>query len=289
MDLEIQVEFEDFLKQFNANSTFQQKVFKKFSSALQEDSLEPYQVELIKLQNHLERHNKKMIVLVEGRDASGKGGAIRRITRYMNEKHYRVVALGKPSDVQRTQWYFQRYVEQFPHGGEMVLFDRSWYNRAMVEPVFGFCTKEEYNTFIKSVPIFEVDLINHGFYFVKIYFSVTKDMQHLRFQERETNPLKQWKLSEIDMQMQERWDYFTLMKYEMLKRTHTRKTPWTVIRSDDKFKARLNAIKTILNHVPYENKNMDFDFMVDPLIVHDGHREIEIMEIDLKNQGKFVG
>jgi polyphosphate kinase 2 len=289
MDLEIQVEFEDFLKQFNANSTFQQKVFKKFSSALQEDSLEPYQVELIKLQNHLERHNKKMIVLVEGRDASGKGGAIRRITRYMNEKHYRVVALGKPSDVQRTQWYFQRYVEQFPHGGEMVLFDRSWYNRAMVEPVFGFCTKEEYNTFIKSVPIFEVDLINHGFYFVKIYFSVTKDMQHLRFQERETNPLKQWKLSEIDMQMQERWDDFTLMKYEMLKRTHTRKTPWTVIRSDDKFKARLNAIKTILNHVPYENKNMDLDFMVDPLIVHDGHREIEIMEMDLKNQGKFVG
>lgn len=289
MDLEIQVEFEDFLKQFNTNDAFQQKVFKKFSSALQEDSLEPYQVELIKLQNHLEHHNKKMIVLVEGRDASGKGGAIRRITRYMNEKHYRVVALGKPSDVQRTQWYFQRYVEQFPRGGEIVLFDRSWYNRAMVEPVFGFCTKEEYNTFIKSVPIFEVDLINHGFYFVKIYFSVTKDMQHLRFQERETNPLKQWKLSEIDMQMQERWDDFTLMKYEMLKRTHTRKTPWTVIRSDDKFKARLNAIKTILNHVPYENKNMDLDFTLDPLIVHDGHREIEIMEMDLKYQGKFVG
>jgi polyphosphate kinase len=283
------VEFEDFLKQFNADITFKQKVFKKFSSALQEDSLEPYQVELIKLQNYLDQNNQKMIVLVEGRDASGKGGAIRRITRYMNEKHYRVVALGKPSDVQRTQWYFQRYVEQFPHGGEIVLFDRSWYNRAMVEPIFGFCTKEEYETFIKSVPIFEVDLINHGFFFVKIYFSVTKDMQHIRFQERETNPLKQWKLSEIDMQMQERWDDFTLMKYEMLKRTHTRKTPWTVIRSDDKFKARLNAIKTILNHVPYENKNTDLDFTVDPLIVHDGRREIEIMEMDLAKQGKFVG
>jgi polyphosphate kinase len=283
------VEFEDFLKQFNTDSNFKQKVFKNFSSALQEDSLEPYQVELIKLQNYLDENNKKMIVLVEGRDASGKGGAIRRITRYMNEKHYRVVALGKPSDVQRTQWYFQRYVEQFPHGGEIVLFDRSWYNRAMVEPVFGFCTKEEYETFIKSVPIFEVDLINHGFFFVKIYFSVTKDMQHIRFQERETNPLKQWKLSEIDMQMQERWDDFTLMKYEMLKRTHTRKTPWTVIRSDDKFKARLNAIKTILNHVPYEDKNIDLDFTVDPEIVHDGRREIEIMEMDLAKQGKFVG
>lgn len=283
------MEFEDFLQQFNADITFKQKVFKKFSSALQEDSLEPYQVELIKLQNYLDKNNQKMIVLVEGRDASGKGGAIRRITRYMNEKHYRVVALGKPSDVQRTQWYFQRYVEQFPHGGEIVLFDRSWYNRAMVEPIFGFCTKEEYETFIKSVPIFEVDLINHGFFFVKIYFSVTKDMQHIRFQERETNPLKQWKLSEIDLQMQERWDDFTLMKYEMLKRTHTRKTPWTVIRSDDKFKARLNAIKTILNHVPYEDKNTDLDFTVDPLIVHDGRREIEIMEMDLAKQGKFVG
>ncbi|MBD3807496.1 MAG: polyphosphate kinase 2 [Epsilonproteobacteria bacterium] len=283
------MEFEKFIEQFYNDSVFQQKVYKKYDEYLLENSLKPYQVELIKLQNHLEKHNKKMIVLVEGRDAAGKGGAIRRITRYMNEKHYRVVALGKPSDVQRTQWYFQRYVEQFPHGGEIVLFDRSWYNRAMVEPVFGFCTKEEYNTFIKSVPIFEVDLINHGFYFVKIYFSVTKEMQNMRFQERETNPLKQWKLSEIDLQMQEKWDDFTLMKYEMLKRTHTRKTPWTVIRSDDKFKARLNAIKTILNHVPYEEKNEELDFKVDPLIVHDGHREIEIMEMDLKNQGKFVG
>lgn len=283
------MEFEKFIEQFYNDSVFQQKVYKKYDEYLLENSLKPYQVELIKLQNHLEKHNKKMIVLVEGRDAAGKGGAIRRITRYMNEKHYRVVALGKPSDVQRTQWYFQRYVEQFPHGGEIVLFDRSWYNRAMVEPVFGFCTKEEYNTFIKSVPIFEVDLINHGFYFVKIYFSVTKEMQNMRFQERETNPLKQWKLSEIDLQMQEKWDDFTLMKYEMLKRTHTRKTPWTVIRSDDKFKARLNAIKTILNHVPYEEKNEELDFTVDPLIVHDGHREIEIMETDLKNQGKFVG
>ncbi|KIM04052.1 MAG: polyphosphate kinase [Sulfurovum sp. AS07-7] len=286
---EILVKFEKFIEQFYNDTVFQQKVYKKYDEYLLENSLKPYQVELIKMQNHLEKHNKKMIVLIEGRDAAGKGGAIRRITRYMNEKHYRVVALGKPSDVQRTQWYFQRYVEQFPHGGEIVLFDRSWYNRAMVEPVFGFCTKEEYDIFIKSVPVFEADLVNHGFYFVKIYFSVTKDMQNLRFKERETNPLKQWKLSEIDLQMQEKWDDFTLMKYEMLKRTHTRKTPWTVIRSDDKFKARLNAIKTILNHVPYEDKNEELDFTVDPLIVHDGRREIEIMEMDLKNQGKFIG
>jgi len=281
--------FEDFLEQFNSSETLQKKVYKKYSYYLQESSLKPYQVELLKLQEYLEKQDKKMIILVEGRDASGKGGAIRRITRYMNEKHYRTVALGKPSEVQQSQWYFQRYVEQFPRGGEIVLFDRSWYNRAMVEPVFNFCSKEQYTTFMKSVPSFEEDLVNHGFYFIKIYFSVTKEEQDLRFTDREINPLKQWKLSEIDVQMQERWDEFTQMKYEMLKQTHTEVAPWTVIRSNNKFKARLNAIKTILNSVPYENRNMDLDYTVDGQIVHSGHREIENMETDLKDQGKFLG
>ena len=281
--------FEDFLEQFNSSETLQKKVYKKYSYYLQESSLKPYQVELLKLQEYLEKKDEKMIVLVEGRDASGKGGAIRRITRYMNEKHYRTVALGKPSEVQRSQWYFQRYVEQFPRGGEIVLFDRSWYNRAMVEPVFNFCTKEQYAIFMKSVPSFEEDLVNHGFYFIKIYFSVTKEEQNARFTDREINPLKQWKLSEIDVQMQERWDEFTQMKYEMLKQTHTEVAPWTVIRSNNKFKARLNAIKTILNSVPYENRNMDLDYTVDEQIVHSGHREIENMEEDLKSQGKFIG
>ncbi len=281
--------FEDFLEKFNSNETLQKKVYKKYSYYLQESAFKPYQVELLKLQEHLEKQDEKMIVLVEGRDASGKGGAIRRITRYMNEKHYRTVALGKPSEVQRSQWYFQRYVEQFPRGGEIVLFDRSWYNRAMVEPVFNFCSKEQYKTFMKSVPSFEEDLVNHGFHFIKIYFSVTKEEQDLRFTDREINPLKQWKLSEIDVQMQERWDEFTQMKYEMLKQTHTEVAPWTVIRSNNKFKARLNAIKTILNSVPYENRNMDLDYTVDEQIVHSGHREIENMEADLKSQGKFLG
>ncbi|RRS32861.1 MAG: polyphosphate kinase [Epsilonproteobacteria bacterium (ex Lamellibrachia satsuma)] len=281
--------FEKFLEQFNSSEAMQRKVYKKYNYYLRESSLKPYQVELLKLQAYLEKQDKKMIVLVEGRDASGKGGAIRRITRYMNEKHYRTVALGKPSDVQRSQWYFQRYVEQFPRGGEIVLFDRSWYNRAMVEPVFDFCTKEQYETFMNSVPSFEADLVAHGFYFIKIYFSVTKEEQHARFMDRETNPLKQWKLSEIDVQMQERWDEFTQMKYQMLKRTHTEVSPWTVIRSNNKFKARLNAIKTILNAVPYENRNMDLDFSMDEQIVHSGYREIENMEEDLKRQGKFIG
>ncbi len=283
------MDIQEFKEKFNNDEKLQRYVFRKYTEDIAENSLRPYQIELLRLQEFLERTKKKLIILVEGRDASGKGGAIRRITRYMNEKHYRIVALGKPSDVQRTQWYFQRYIEQFPKGGEIVIFDRSWYNRAMVEPVFGFCTQDEYNTFIESVSRFEEDLINNDFYFIKIYFSVTKEEQNARFQERETNPLKQWKLSEIDVQMQERWDDFTIMKYEMLKNTHTLKSPWTVIRSNDKFKARLNAIKTILNSVDYEKKNINLDYTVDPDIVHDGFAEIAIMEEDLKSQGKFLG
>ncbi len=281
--------FESFVEGFTNDEAMRRHVYKKYIKAVEENMLKPYQVELLKLQEHLETVREKMIVLVEGRDASGKGGAIRRITRYMNEKHYRIVALGKPSDFQRTQWYFQRYVEQFPHGGEIVLFDRSWYNRAMVEPVFGFCTETEYKTFMKSVPSFEADLVAHGIHFVKIYFSVTKDEQANRFEEREVNPLKQWKLSEIDLQMQERWDEFTKMKYEMLKRTHTEAAPWTVIRSNNKPVARLNALKAILNSVDYPDRNPNLDYELDNEIAHSGVDEIEIMEADLRASGRFLG
>ena len=261
---------------------FLDDLYKKYLYRTQEHFLSPLQAELIKLQEHLEKHNEKLIVLVEGRDASGKGGAIRRITRYMNEKHYRVVALGKPSDVQRTQWYFQRYVEQFPCGGEVVLFDRSWYNRAMVEPIFGFCTEEQYKVFMESVPKFEADLIAHGFHFIKLYFSVSKDEQARRFTEREENPLKHWKLSEIDLQMQQKWDEFTIKKFNMLKKTNTKKSPWTIIRSDSKFLARVNAIKTILNKVDYEGRSSEIDFSVDPDIVISAEKELELMEMSSK-------
>ena len=281
--------FDNFVDSFKDNREMQEQVFKKYSKQLEDNSLKPYQVELLKLQSYLEKVGEKMIVLVEGRDASGKGGAIRRITRYMNEKHYRIVALGKPSDFQLTQWYFQRYVEQFPHGGEIVLFDRSWYNRAMVEPVFDFCTDKQYETFMNSVPSFEQDLVEHGIHFVKIYFSVTKEEQSRRFSDREINPLKQWKLSEIDLQMQERWDEFTYMKYQMLKKTHTDISPWTVIRSDNKPKARLNAIKVILNSVDYNNRNMDLDYSLDSDIAHSGADEITIMDRDFNISGKFIG
>jgi polyphosphate kinase 2 len=254
----------------------------------QEKSLKPFQAELIRMQKYLEETRTRMIILFEGRDAAGKGGTIRRVTRYMNEKHYRVVALGKPTEQQRTQWFFQKYVEQFPTGGEVVLFDRSWYNRVMVEPVFGFCTEEEYKNFMYGVGGFEKDLVRQGTILVKLYFSVTKDEQARRFERRKTDPLRQWKLSEIDVQAQDRWDDFTRQKYEMLKRTHTTHAPWTVIRSNNKYRARLNAIKVILNAVPYERLNPELDFVPDPEIVISGAREMEVMEAQMLREGKFT-
>ena len=224
------------------------------------EEIKDYQIELIKLQAYLETTNKKMIILFEGRDASGKGGAIRRITRYMNNKHYRVVALGKPNDTQKSQWFFQRYIEHFPTGGEALLFDRSWYNRAMVEPIFGFCTQEEYEIFMEDVVNFEHDLVRQNIILVKLYFSVSKDEQKKRFDNRTNNPLKQWKFSEVDMQAQDLWSDFSDKKYEMLKRTSSRTAPWHVIRSDNKHKARLEAIKIILNSMDYDGRNYSLNF-----------------------------
>lgn len=283
------MEYQEFLEKFESgDEEFRQLIYKRYNRYLADVSLRPYQAELIKLQEHLERQHQKMIILVEGRDAAGKGGSIRRITRYMNEKHYRVVALGKPSNVQQSQWYFQRYVEQFPRGGEIVLFDRSWYNRAMVEPIFEFCTKQQYSTFMKTVSQFEDDLVAHGIIFHKIYFSVSKQVQQQRFNERETNQLKKWKLSEIDVQMQEKWDEFTEMKYQMLKQTHSHTSPWSVIRSNDKHRAHVNAVKSILNKVDYDGRNMSLDYTVDPDIYYSGAREIELMENHLREKGKFI-
>ncbi|WP_424429992.1 polyphosphate kinase 2 [Poseidonibacter sp.] len=224
------------------------------------EELKKYQIELIKLQNYLESQNKRMIIIFEGRDASGKGGAIRRITRYMNNKHYRIVALGKPTDTQRNQWFFQRYITHFPTGGEIVLFDRSWYNRAMVEPIFGFCSKEEHEIFMEDVVNFEQDLVRQGMILIKLYFSVSKEEQKRRFDRRIEDPLRQWKFSEVDMQAQDLWDEFSEKKYEMLRRTTSRSAPWYVVRSDDKHKARLEAMKVILNSVDYDGRNYSLDY-----------------------------
>ena len=287
------VSLHDFIQQYRQLSEdvdtlkkVESKAKRKFE---EEHSLKPFQAELIRLQNYLEDQHKRMIIVFEGRDAAGKGGTIRRVTRYMNEKHYRVVALGRPTEEQRTQWYYQRYVAQFPHAGEMVLFDRSWYNRAMVERVFGFCSEKEYQDFMRGVVGFERDLVRQGTILVKLYFSVTKEEQARRFESRKTDPLKQWKLSEVDLQAQDRWDEFTDVKYEMLKRTHTIDAPWTVVRSDNKFLARLNAIKVILKTAPYERLNPDLDFTVDSEVVVSGSRELELMEEQRIRGGKFTG
>jgi polyphosphate kinase 2 len=259
------------------------------TAADKDEPLRPYQIELLKLQRYLESKKIPMIVIFEGRDASGKGGTIRRIARYMNEKRYQVVALGKPTDEQRTQWYFQRYVENFPAGGELVLFDRSWYNRAMVEPVFGFCTKTQYRDFLRGVVGFEKDLVRQGFVLVKLYFSVDKEVQAKRFARRRNDPLRQWKLSEIDVQAQEYWDDFTEMKHRMLERTSTGSAPWTIIRSNSKGKARLNAMKVILNAVDYDDRNPDLDFTPDPEIVISGKRELQRMDTERDTLGRPVG
>jgi polyphosphate kinase 2 len=254
----------------------------------QDEPLRPFQIELLKLQHHLELNQIPMMVLFEGRDASGKGGTIRRMTRFMNEKRYRVVALGKPSEEQKTQWYFQRYVPHFPAGGEMVMFDRSWYNRALVEPVFGFCTKRQYRDFLKGVVGFEKDLVRQGTVLVKLYFSVDKGVQEARFERRKTDPLRQWKLSEVDMQAQEYWDEFTTMKHLMLERTSTDQAPWTVVRSNSKPKARLNAMKVILNAVDYADRDRSLEFKPDPKIVISGAEELARMDKERDKLGHSI-
>jgi len=261
------------------------EIRKALKNYREEQELKPYQAELIKLQRHLEKNGQKMIILFDGRDAAGKGGTIRRVTQYMNEKHYRVVALGKPTEEQKTQWYFQKYVEQFPRAGEIVLFDRSWYNRAMVERVFGFCSETEYTNFMKGVKGFEKDLVQQGVLLLKLYFSVTKKVQEKRFKRRKTDPLRQWKLSEIDRQAQEKWDEFTQAKYNVLKNTSSSYASWKVIRSDKKHLARLEAIKVVLATVDYEGRNPDLDYTINQNIVISAAREVETMDANgVKNK-----
>jgi polyphosphate kinase 2 len=241
-------------------------------------ALEPYQAELVKLQQYIERRNLKLVILFEGRDAAGKGSVIGSVSRYMNPKHYRIVALGRPTEEERSQWYFQRYIKHFPQGGEVVLFDRSWYNRAMVEPVFGFCTPMEYDLFMKHVVPFEESLVDHGTVLIKLYFSVSKAKQAERFEQRRTDPLRQWKLSEIDLQAQSMWKQFTQMKYQMLRKTGHGAAPWHVIRSSDKHHARLETMKLILNHFDYDGRSPTLDFDPDPTTLFSAEEELELME-----------
>ena len=265
------------------------RVTKIIKNYLQTKELKPYQAELIKLQRHLEVTQKKMIVIFDGRDASGKGGTIRRITRYMNEKHYRVVALGKPTYHQKTELHMKRYIEHFPHAGEIVLFDRTWYNRAMVEPVLGFCSQKQYKKFLKNVNNYEQNFLEDAkTVLLKLYFSVSKEEQSKRFNRRKLDPLRQWKLSEVDLQAQEMWDKFTEKKYIMLKKTSTEFAPWWIIRSDVKHLARKETMKVILNAVRYRGRSRTLDMGINPNIVIPAKKEIKIMKMQKEKYGKYI-
>lgn len=217
-----------------------------------EKEVEKLQVELIKLQHWVINQKKRVVVIFEGRDAAGKGGAIRRINHHLNPRHYRVVALPKPSEEERGQWYFQRYINKLPNPGEIVFFDRSWYNRAVVEPVNGFCTKAEYDQFMDQVVDFENMITKDGIILIKFYFSISKGEQQKRFHEIKNNPLKRWKMSPVDERAQELWDDYTEYKEKMFKQTHSHKNPWVIIEANRKTKARLEAIKYILKTIPYK-------------------------------------
>ncbi len=236
------------------------------------------QIELLKLQNHVKETGLKILMIFEGRDAAGKGGTIKRITEHLNPRGARVVALEKPSDTEKTQWYFQRYTKHLPSAGEIVLFDRSWYNRGGVEPVMNFCTHEEHHEFLREVPQFEDMLVKSGITLLKFYFSVSKEEQNRRFKKRENDPLKQYKLSPVDKESQMLWDKYTIAKFSMLMASNTDACPWTIVRSDNKKKARINCIKHILNRVDYPDQTKKRYTKEDPTVITNGAQEIEIME-----------
>lgn len=222
-----------------------------------EKRLAKLQEEMIKLLNWTVENNQKVVVIFEGRDAAGKGGAIRRITENLNPRQHRVVALPKPNEVEETQWYFQRYIQQLPKAGEIVFFDRSWYNRAVVEPVNGFCTEEEYRIFMDQVNEFEKMLVTSGVYLLKLYFSITKEEQEKRFEEIIDSPLKKWKYSDVDKNALQLWEKYTDYKERMFERTSTDYAPWKVFKANRKSRARIEAMEYILDKIPYTVKDTE--------------------------------
>lgn len=253
-------------------------VWRKIETIEYEEELEKLQVQLLRMQNHIKKSGMKLLIIFEGVDAAGKGGVIRRITEHLNPRGLRVVALEKPSNVERTQWYFQRYTHHLPSAGEIVIMDRSWYNRAGVEPVMGFCTQQEHMEFLEKVPKFENMIISSGIKLIKFYLSISKEEQNKRFESRKTDPFKQHKLSPVDIVAQEKWDDYTVAKFSMLMASHNRSTPWMVIKSDEKKKARINTIKHILQRVDFPERISAKEIKPDKKIALDGSDEIAIME-----------
>ena len=255
----------EFIRQNKENESFYQDVLAKIEY---EAELRLLQAELVNLQNWIQKTGKKVAIIFEGRDASGKGGTIKRFKEHLNPRAMRVVALNKPTEVERGQWYFRRYIKELPNEGEMVFFDRSWYNRAVVEPVMGFCTPEQYESFMVQVPEFEHMLYEAGTIIIKFWFSVNKDEQLARFKGRLKNPLKKWKYSPVDEKGQELWDKFTYYKDQMFSRTHNAFSPWIIVKSDNKLNARLEAIRYVLSLFEYEGKeNAKVNLNTDPNVL----------------------
>ena len=246
-----------------------------------EKELIKLQVELLKLQKYIKESGEKLLIIFEWRDAAWKWGTIKRFTEYLNPRWARVVALEKPSDVEKTQWYFQRYINHLPAGWEMTFFDRSWYNRAWVEPVMWFVSEEKYKSFLKDVPLFEKMLVDSGIKIIKFYFSVSKDEQAGRFEARKYNPLKQYKLSPIDQLSQQLWKKYTLAEYKNFSNTHTKESPWILINSDDKKKARINAIKYVLNQYDYPEKLKKSELKIDKDLLISGKDKVKLLEKEI--------
>jgi len=241
-----------------------------------EKELLKLQAELVDLQHWVAKHQKRVCVIFEGRDAAGKGGSIRRFTEHLNPRSMRVVALTKPTDVEKGQWYFRRYIKELPNPGEIVFFDRSWYNRAVVEPVMGFCTEYQYKKFMVQVPEFEHMLYEDGVILIKFWFSISKEEQERRFNARIENPLKQWKFSEVDREGQKLWDKYTYYKEQMFSKTHTTFSPWIIIKTNIKKEARLESIRYVLSKFDYEGKgNSGTTTLPDPNIVQRYHRMVK--------------
>jgi polyphosphate kinase 2 len=254
-----------------------------------EYELRRLQVELMKLQSTMQADGTRVLLIFEGRDAAGKGGTIKRFIAHLNPRYTKVTALTKPNETEQTQWYFQRYISYLPAAGEMVFFDRSWYNRAMVEPVMGFCTDEQNKRFLKDVPQLEELIVKDGITLFKFYFSVSKEVQKERFESRREDPLKQYKLSPVDNLAQKYWDHYSLRKFQMLQETNRTIAPWTIIRSDNKKMARINCIRYVLSQLDYEGKLPEKELAPDPDIVVSGIDELKHMEEHLMNPEKLYG
>ncbi len=277
------LELEDFQKHTNKKEflailreRLDEKRFASIMKAVQyEEELLKLQGELVDLQRWIAKHKRRVCILFEGRDAAGKGGTIRRFTEHLNPRSMRVVALTKPTEIEKGEWYFRRYIKELPEPGELVFFDRSWYNRAVVEPVMGFCSHDEYNKFMVQVPEFEHMLYEDGVDIIKFWFSISKEEQQRRFDDRLKNPLKRWKFSVVDREGQRLWDKYTHYKEQMYSKTHTAINPWIIIESNDKKQARLESIRHVLSKFDYEGKgDSGTTTLPDPNIVQRYHRSL---------------